>query len=52
MTFRVQVKTDTRNERTGTGELAGPGSTLEVHQFGDRKVRMFIGPGIRLAVID
>lgn len=32
--------------------MCGPGSTLEAHQFGDRKVRLFIGDGVRLAVVD
>ena len=32
--------------------MTGPGGTVEAHQFGDRKVRLFIGNGQRLAVVD
>ena len=32
--------------------MIGPGGTVEAHQFGERKVRLFIGAGHRIAVID
>lgn len=32
--------------------MVGPGATVEAHQFGERKVRLFIGGGHRIAVVD